>query len=200
MDAFLNDEKGSIIKALQGDEDIEKNKDDFKLVDEGLKLIGNKGSKYNISKSELEKVQAIMVKLMELRGNTNEKLKIFLQVVESEMKNKKYFNEEVIEKCMPAYKEVMACNYEKVQLIAKGALSYNNIKNAAEKLRRSYNLRFITNHTESLMKVSYMMGYFESLIRSYGNIVQMTYNNYVKNIANSGKNNAEFKCAAIRKK
>lgn len=200
MDAYLNDEPGSIIRALQGDDEIEKNKDDFKLMEEGLKLIANKSLKYNVSRSEIEKVQGILVKLMELRGKTNEKLKIFLEAVEEEMKNKKHFDEEVIEKCMPVYKEVMGCNYEKVQLIAKGALTYGKLKEAAEKLRRSYNLRFITSHTEALMKASYMMGYFENLIKAYGSMAQMTYNDYAKSIVNSGKNNAEYKCSAIRKK
>lgn len=200
MDSFLNDDKGSIIKALQGEDDIEKNKDDFKLMEEGLKLIGNKSSKYDIGKGEIEKIQGILVKLMDLRGKTNEKLKGFLQKVEEEMSKKEYFDEEVIENCMPYYKEVMTCNYEKVQLIAKGNIIYGNIKSAAEKLRRSYNIRFITNHTEELMKVSYMMGYFDSLLRAYGNIVNMSYNDYVKGIANSGKNNAEYKLTVIREK
>ncbi len=200
MDAYLNDEPGSIIKALQGDDEVEKNKDDFKLVEEGLRLISNRCSKYNISKGEIEKVQATLVKLMELRGKTNEKLKEFLDVVEVEMKNKKYFDEDIIDECMPAYKEVMVCNYEKVQLIAKCAFSYGKLREAAEKMRRGYNLRFITSHTESLMKVAYMMGYFENLIKAYGNMAQMTYNDYLKSIVNSGKNNAEYKCSAIRKK
>ena len=116
------------------------------------------------------------------------------------MKNKKYFDEEVIEECMPMYKEVMGCNYEKVQLIAKGARNYNEIKKAAEKLKKSYNIRFVTSNTEPLMKVVYMMGYFENLLKSYSRMVEMTYNEYLKGIVNSGKINAEFKCSSIRKK
>lgn len=200
MDAYLNDESGSIIKALQGDDEVEKNKEDLKLMEEGLRLITNRCSKYDISKVEIEKVQATLVKLLELRGKTNEKLKEFLQVVEAEMQNNKYFNEAVIENCMAAYKEVMLCNYEKVQLISKAAFSYGKLRSAAEKMRRGYNLRFITSHTEALMKVSYMMRYFENLIKAYGNIAKMTYNDYLKNIVNSGKINAEYKCSEIRKK
>ncbi|MDU4890623.1 MAG: hypothetical protein E6344_01890 [Clostridium sp.] len=200
MDAYLNDEPGSIIRALQGEDEIEKNKDDLELMEEGLKLISNRCSKYNIDKGEIEKVQAILVKLLELRGKTNEKLKDFLKVVEAEMQNKKYFDEAVIDNCMASYKEVMICNYEKVQLISRAALSYGKLRGAAEKMRRGYNLRFITSHTEALMKVSYMMGYFENLIKAYGSMAKMTYNDYLKNIVNSGKINAEYKCSAIRKK
>ena len=31
-----------------------------------------------------------------------------------------------------------------------------------------------------LMKVNYMMGYFESLIRAYESIINMSYNQYAK--------------------
>lgn len=200
MDAFLNDGKGSIIKALQGDDDIEKDKNDLELMNAGFNLLISKDRKYNIGQKDIEKVQAILNKLLELRGKTNEKLKIFLEAVDREMVNKKCFDEEIIEVCLPMYKEVMACNYEKVQLIAKGMHSYNDIKKAAEKVRKSYSIRFVTAHTEPLMKVSYMMGYFENLIKSYSKLVEMSYSDYIKGIANAGKTNADYKCLSIRKK
>lgn len=198
MDVFLSDDSGSIINALQGNEEVTKNKDDLELMSKGLKLLLTKDKKYDIDKSEIEKVQAILNKLLDLRGKTNEKLKVFLDSVDKAMKNKTYFDEEVIEACMPMYKEVMGCNYEKVQLIAKGASHYNKIKKAAEKLRKSYNIRFITSNTETLSKVSYMMGYFENLLKSYRNIVEMNYNEYLKGIMNSGKVNADLKASALR--
>ncbi len=200
MEAFLNDEKGSIIKALQGDDDVEKDKNDLELMNTGFKLLVSKDKKYDIGQRDIEKVQAILNKLLELRGKTNEKLKVFLEAVDREMGKKKYFDEEVVEACLPMYKDVMACNYEKVQLIAKGVHSYNAIKKAAEKVRKSYSIRFVTAHTEPLMKVSYMMGYFENLMQSYNKIVEMSYSDYIKGIVNAGKTNADYKCLLIRKK
>lgn len=200
MDAFLSDDKGSIIKALQGDEEIEKNKNDLELINAGFNILIGKENKYDVSQRDIEKVQVTLNKLLELRGKTNEKLKIFLQAVDNEMIKKEYFDEDVVEGCLPMYKEVMACNYEKVQLIAKGANSYNGIKRAAEKARKSYSIRFVTAHTEPLMKVSYMMGYFENLIRTYNKLVEMSYNEYIKGIVNAGKINAQIKYSFIRKK
>ncbi len=45
-----------------------------------------------------------------------------------------------------------------------------------------------------------MMGYFESLIRAYESIINMSYNQYAKSIVNSGKTNAEFKLLELRNK
>ncbi|MEG3041709.1 MAG: hypothetical protein RR891_06860 [Clostridium sp.] len=198
MDAFLNDESDSIIKALQNDDDVEKNNDDLELMMTGFQLIERKNKKYTINAEEVENVKEILSKLLQLRAKTNEKLDIFLKLVAKEMSKKKYFDEDVIEACMPKYKDVMSCNYEKVQLINKGAESYNYIKKAAEKTRRNYSIRFVTAHTEALMRVHYMMGYFENLIRSYGSIVEMQYNQYMKAIENAGKVNAEYKASILR--
>lgn len=200
MDAFLNDEKDSIIKALQSDEDVEKNKMDSELMMRGLDVIQKKNKKYDIEPREIEKVKSILNKLIELRAKTNIRLEGFLKVVTEETAKQQYFDENIIEACMPAYKDVMTCNYEKVQLIAKGASSYNYLKKAAEKIRKNYTIRFNSHHTDPLTKVSYMMGYFESLIRSYDSIIKMSYNQYIKGIENSGKTNAEYKTLMLRNK
>ncbi len=200
MEAFLNDDNGSIIKALQNEEEVEKNKTDFELMMKGFEIIEKMNKKYDIEHKEVEKVKDILSKLIELRAKTNLKLQDFLKVVQEETSKQKYFDENIIEACMPAYKEVMACNYEKVILIAKGASSYNCLKKAAEKVRKKYTIRFNISYTDPLMKVNYMMGYFESLIRAYESIINMSYNQYLKSIVNSGKTNAEFKLLELRNK
>jgi len=200
MDAFLNDDKDSIIRALQNDEEVEKNKVDFKLMMKGFDIIEERNKKYDIEHKEVVKVKDILNKLIDLRANTNLKLEAFLKVVEEAMSKQEYFDENIIDTCMPAYKEVMNCNYEKVRLIAKGASSYNHLKKAAEKVRKQYAIRFNVNYTDPLMKVNYMMGYFESLIRAYETIINMSYGQYMKSIENSGKINAEYKLMELRNK
>lgn len=199
MDAYLNDGAGSIIGALQNDDAAQKDKDDLQLMVTGLKILDKRRDKYDVPSKDIQEVQKILTKVMELRSKTNEKLNIFLKSVENAMKNKKYFHEDVIEECMPAYKEVMICNYEKVKLISKGSSMYNGIKKAAEKSKKSYSIRFNMAQTEALHKVSYMMGYFENLLRSYNTILNMSVNQYIKGISSAGKTNAEYKLEQIRK-
>ncbi len=200
MDAFLNDDSESIIGALQSDEEVEKDKDEIELMARGFETIQQKNRKYQIEIRDYDKVKNVLSKLVELRGKTNLRLEGFLKVVADETEKQKYFDEDVIEVCMPAYRDVMTCNYEKVQLIAKNASSYDYIKKAAEKVKKSYSMRFSTFYTEPLMKISYKMRYFENLIKSYDSIVNMTYNQYIKAIENSGKANAEYKITMLRNK
>lgn len=101
---------------------------------------------------------------------------------------------------MPYYREAMVCNYEKIQLISSNSAYYNDIKKRAEKARKSYALRFSTRNTEPLMKLHYTMGYFENLLRSYGTIATMNYNQYLKLVTNSGKTNAEYKLLVLKNK
>lgn len=197
MDAFLNDEPGSIIAALQTEDDIEKSRNDLELIGAGLDVIDKKKDKY-IKSFEIENIKKIIIRVMEMRKTTDEKLKIFLDAVNEEMSKRDYFDESVIEACMPEYKNVMLCNYEKVKVIARGADSYSNVKRITENLRRKYNLLFVTSHTEALMKVNYIMRYYDNLLRAYDSILKMSPNQYLKNIANAGKQNAEFKMIQLR--
>jgi len=153
MEAFLNDDNGSIIKALQNEEEVEKNKTDLELMMKGFEIIEKMNKKHDIEHKEVEKVKDILSKLIELRAKTNLK-----------------------------------------------SSSYNCLKKAAEKVRKKYTIRFNISYTDPLMKVNYMMGYFESLIRAYESIINMSYNQYLKSIVNSGRTNAEFKLLELRNK
>lgn len=198
MDCYLNSEPGSIIYALQSKEDVVKDKDDFKLAKEALDLVGKHPEKYKITAHDINEVKKNLTKVIDMRLETNKKLEAFKSSVDREMDNNEYFNEEIIEKCMPQYKDVMLLNYEKVKLIASKNNCYGALKGAAEKLRRSYNLRMVTGHTEQLSKLQYTMGYFQNLITSYGSIPNMSSNQYLKSIENAGKVNAEFKIENLR--
>ncbi len=199
MDAFLSNDKGSIVSAFLKDGDKRKNENDLKSMLEGLEHIRKKGKKYDITSNDVDHVKSILIKLSELREVTNGKLEVFLKTVEEVKGKHQYFNESFIEECMPIYKEMMICNYNKVQLINRGLRHYNSFKKAAAGIRRGYALVFITKHNEPLMKVNYMMSYFENLLKAYGSIATMSQNEYIKNIANAGKTNAEYKMLALRK-
>lgn len=206
MDAFLNNGDDSIIKALQKEGDIEKSNRDFELAKTGLEIIekragrDKKSGKDSSQGTDKKLVEDIFNKLSLLRGKTNEKLQLFLEKVKEEKTKHEYFNELMLETILPFYKDAMVCNYEKIQLISKGANQYNNIKKTAEKARKGYAIRFNTHYTEPLMKLHYLMSYFETLLRSYGTISTMTYNQYIKLVSTAGKTNADYKLLVLRNK
>lgn len=199
MDAYLNDDEGSIIAALQNSDDVAKEKDDQELIGKALEMMQKKGSKYDISSKDIEDAKRIMAKIIEMRKVTNSKLEKFISTVDEKMKDKKYFDESVIDECMTEYQSVMLSNYEKVKVIASGSDFYVKMKKAAEKIRRKNNLLFMTGSTDALMRLSYVMGYYSNLITSNQVILKMAPNQYLKNIAAAGKINAEHKIENLRK-
>jgi hypothetical protein len=227
MDAFYNNDKESIIGAFQKEGDLERNTRDFDLARTALEILDKKEFKNTVDKKDKKsKVEAKEVKevkgakeekqsllstdtkaieytlnnLGSLRMKTNEKLKILLKKIEEEKEKNEYFNELMVEVLSPYYRDVMILNYEKIQLISKETYLYNSVKKKAEKARKSYTLRFNTRNTEALMKLHYLMGYFENLLGSYNNIATMSYNQYLRLINNAGKTNAEYKLLALRNK
>lgn len=218
MDAFLSQDKDSIIAALQRDGDLQKTSNDFEQAIFALELINKKekskkDNKTDRNKKQVKKVdeeetavkgvkeiENTLTKLSALRIKTNEKLKLLLEKIEEEKEKNEHFNELMVEVLMPYYREAMVCNYEKIQLISINSAYYNDIKKRADKAKKSYTLRFNTRNTEPLMRLHYTMGYFENLLRSYGNIASMNYNQYLKVVTNSGKTNAEYKLLVLKNK
>lgn len=198
MDAFLTTGKGSIVSAFLNEGDKTRNKNDLEFILEGLEQIKKKGDKYNITSNDVEQVKDILIIVNEMREDLNNTVEKFLEVVEGSKKKHKIFNESFIDECMPQYKELMIGNYNKMQIINKGRRHYNTFKKAANSIRRKYTLVFITKHNEQLMRVHYMMGYFESLLQSYDTIISMNQSQYTKAIVNAGKANAEYKKMYLR--
>lgn len=192
MDIYLNEEPGSVLSALQSEGDVNKDKNDYEKMIVGLEIIKKK------EPENIDNVLQIMKKLPELRNKNNEKLKVLKDAIEEQKLKHEYFNEMMVEVLQPYYRDVLAVNYEKILLIGKGAEFYGDIKRKAEKRRRNSKFLFNTKHTEHLIKVHYTMGYYQNLLRAYGNVVSMNYNQYIKLVDNAGKRVAEEKMQHIR--
>lgn len=192
MDIYLNNEKGSVMAALQNDNEENQDKHDFELIVEGLKIIKQKYP------ANIDEVISIVEKMPALREKNNEKLKILKSKIEEEKLNNKYFNEKMIKDLYPYYKEAMLVNYDKLLLIGKGRLYYGDIKKNAEKVRRRNTLFFNTKNVEKLMKTHYIMGYYNNLLMAYGNIKDMSIGQYTKMLDSAGKRMAESKVSFLR--
>lgn len=173
---------------------------DVKDVKDVKEVKEAKEKKQFLVSADTKAIECTLSNLGSLRMKTNEKLKVLLKKIEEEKEKNEYFNELMVEVLLPHYRDVMILNYEKIQLISKETYLYNSMKKKAEKARKSYTLRFNTRNTEALMKLHYLMGYFESLLRTYSNIATMSYNQYLRLINNAGKTNAEYKLSALRNK
>lgn len=192
MDIYMNEEKGSVLAALQKEGEIQKDADDTEKVLEALKIIGKK------EPESVGRVIDIIKKLPTLRIKTNEKLEALKKVLEEEKKNNQYFNERMIEVLHPYYRQVMEVNYEKMLLIGRGKDYYGSLKRKAEKTRRMQNLLLYTKNSECLLRLNYILGYYENLLKAYGNVLTMNYNQYIRTLDNAGKKIAENKMYLLR--
>ncbi|MGL4730238.1 MAG: hypothetical protein ACRCW0_01465 [Clostridium sp.] len=192
MDIYMNEEKGSVLAALQKEGEIQKDADDTEKVLEALKIIGKK------EPEGVGRVIDIIKKLPTLRIKTNEKLEALKKVLEEEKKNNQYFNERMIEVLHPYYRQVMEVNYEKMLLIGRGKDYYGSLKRKAEKTRRMQNLLLYTKNSECLLRLNYILGYYENLLKAYGNVLTMNYNQYIRTLDNAGKKIAENKMYLLR--
>ncbi|WP_010293048.1 hypothetical protein [Clostridium senegalense] len=57
---------------------------------------------------------------------------------------------------------------------------------------------FNTRHNEKLMKTNYLLGYYNNLLKSYGNVLNMNYNQYIRTLDNAGMKMAANKMYLLR--
>ncbi|GAA0121645.1 MAG: hypothetical protein KID00_01810 [Clostridium argentinense] len=193
MDIYLNEEPGSVLSALQDEGEITKDKNDYERVIRGLEVIKKK------EPENIDNVIEVIKKLPSLRNKNNEKLKVLKEAIEEQKLKHETFNEAMVEALHPYYRDALAVNYEKILLIGKGSKFYGDIKRKSEKRRRTSKFFLSTKHTDPLLKVHYTMGYFQNLLKVYGNVVDMSYNQYMKLVDNAGRRMAEEKMLHIRK-
>lgn len=213
MEAFYSDGEKSIMAAFHKEGDLEKDRDDLKSCLEGISVLKNRkesddaNREKNAAKkkiiayrSDLDYVEGIITKLDKQREVANVKIKELIEKIDAAKEKNEIFNEAVIEEVMPCYREVMFNNYEKIKLIASGERFYPIVKEKSENVRRANSLKLNTRHSKGLMQLHYTMGYFDNLLRAYSRILSMSGNEYMKQVNNSGRVNAENKMFNLKNK
>jgi hypothetical protein len=192
---FYNAENRTcILNALQDEGVIEKDRRDYKLVAFGLDFLTKEGI------VDSEQVKQIVIKLTDIRKNNNEALKQLIAKTVECKEEKKHFNAYMLEELLPTYRDVLSINLQKIKLIDSGKECYSNIKKTSEKKRKQMSIRFNHKITEPLMKISYMMGYFNKLVSSCETISKMSDTQYFKYLGTIEKDNVDYRVKLNRSK
>jgi hypothetical protein len=192
---FYNAENRTcILNALQDEGVIEKDRRDYKLVAFGLDFLTKEGI------VDSEQVKQIVIKLTDIRKNNNEALKQLIAKTVECKEEKKHFNAYMLEELLPTYRDVLSINLQKIKLIDSGRECYSNIKKTSEKKRKQMSIRFNHKITEPLMKISYMMGYFNKLVSSCETISKMSDTQYFKYLGTIEKENVDYRVKLNRSK
>ncbi len=194
-EVFYNKEnRVCIVNAYQDEAIIEKDKRDYKLVAEGLDFLTKEGI------VDSEQVKQIIIKLPEIRKSNNEALKKLMTKAAECKEEKKYFNVVMLEELLPIYREALSINLQKIRIIDSGRECYSNIKKTSEKKRKQMSIRFNRKLTEPLMKISYMMGYFNKLVDTCETISKMSDSQYFKYLGTVEKDNIDYRVKLNRYK
>ncbi|MCB2299674.1 hypothetical protein [Clostridium tagluense] len=194
-DVFYNAESRiCIVNAFQEDGAIEKDKKDYKLVEAGLDFLTKEGI------VDSEQVKQVVIKLPSVRKNNNAVLKQLMAKAGEYKTEKKYFNAHMLEELLPIYREALSINLQKIKLIDSGSGCYSNIKKTAEKKRKQMSIRFNHKLTQPLMKIIYMMGYFNKLVDTCIIISKMSDTEYFKYLGTIEKENIDYRVNLNRSK
>ncbi|MBU3144960.1 hypothetical protein [Clostridium sp. CF012] len=194
-EVFYNTESRiCIVNALQDDVAIEKDNKDHKLMVEGLDFLTKEGI------VDSEQVKQVVFKLPTIRKRNNEVLKQLMDKSEKYKTEKKYFNAHMLEELLPIYREALSVNLQKIKLIDSARGCYSNIKRTAEKKSKQMSIRFNYKITRPLMKISYMMGYFNKLVETCEIISKKSDTEYFKYLGTIEKENIDYRVKLNRSK
>lgn len=194
-EVFYNTESRiCIVNAFQDDGAIEKDRKDYKLVVEGLDFLTKEGI------VDSQQVKQVVVKLPSIRVKNNVVLKQLMAKSEEYKTEKKYFNAQMLEELLPTYREALSINLQKIKLIDSARNCYSNIKKTSEKKRKKMAIRFNHKITGPLMKISYMMGYFNKLVDTCEIISKMSDTEYFKYLGSIEKENIDYRVKLNRSK
>ena len=194
-EVFYNTESRiCIVNAFQDDVTIEKDKKDYKLMVDGLDFLTKEGI------VDSEQIKQVVIKLPTIRKRNNEVLKQLMDESGKHKAEKKYFNAHMLEELLPLYREALSVNLQKIKLIDSARGCYSNIKKTSEKKSKQMSIRFNYKITRPLMKISYMMGYFNKLVETCEIISKKSDTEYFKYLGTIEKENIDYRVKLNRSK
>ncbi|WP_392486653.1 hypothetical protein ACER0A_003690 [Haloimpatiens sp. FM7315] len=200
---FNENNKISIFKAIQDEAQMIKDERDYNEVAIVLKFLKNemkaKGKYKDLFENGMEEILKIIDEVPKLRKDNNEKLKELLIAVKDMKEKGVIFSDQVLNDIYPIYKEALVMNFKKVKVIAKGKEYYHMLKKLAEKKRRIFALTLRwRQYIGNLIKMNYVMGYFEKVVNTYDKLLYMNEGDYIRFLKDMENSNVQNKIKNVR--
>ncbi|MCY6483551.1 hypothetical protein OW763_04190 [Clostridium aestuarii] len=193
LNVFCNEKsKLYIKKALENDDDIKNQKNDFYEINKALEALNSEGLK------GIEKVEDIMEKILELRIRSNDRIKELLLKVDEYKKDNDIYSESILYELCPIYREILMINFKKVKLIESGKKYYDSIKISCKKRKKWFDIFTGKSKNIPFMKLSNIIGGYEKILSTYAPILSMHENQYEKFLIKREKDNIDAKMKLIR--
>lgn len=189
---FSNENGAGIVSALQNEGNVLREKSEFEELITVLDGLGIEGVR------EAYEMKNVMSKLLELRQHSNEIIGDLVNDIEALNDKEFVFNDEMLEELYPKYEAAIKQNFEKVKLIASVKNNCDYIKDMADKKRKKLSNRFSRKITAPLLKLTYEIGYFKRVIRTYEKVLDMSSSQYLKFFNNMTKEKVATRCDKAR--
>lgn len=190
---FFNDSKAAgILATLKTEQEIQRERDNVEQIVEGLNFL------YEQKVYAAERVKSVFTRNLNLREKSNVKLQELSSIIVKIKEQDLEFNLELLNKLYPYYEDVLLINFEKVVSIASIKDCIDEVIKEAEKNRKKWGAKFISNMVGKLIKVSDELSYFKRLITIYSSVLQMNSSQYIKYLNNINKEKIEERIGLVR--
>lgn len=190
-EAFFSSEKGKgILASLQSKDDVQSDRIEFEEISRGLDFL--KEEKIEGT----DKVKHVVKKLPDLKEIIDKGSKKLEEAIDKY--RDRPFGEDSLKVIYPLYEDILRLNFENVKFISSLSDVCDNVQVEAEKKRKKWANRVKKNVVGRLMRVSDKIAYFKRVIRTYGDVVNMTTPQYLKFLSDMNKDKIEARSNLVR--
>lgn len=192
-DIFFNADKAAgILSTLKTELDIQKDKNNADEIGEGLDFLLSQ------KVYAAERVKSVVIKMLNLKEKSNIILEELSNIIKIMRQQDLNFNLELLNKLYPYYEDILKLNFEKIIYISTIQNCIDEVIKEAEKKRKKWGVRIISNMVGKLIKVSDELSYYRRLIEIYSSVLHLNSNQYIKYLNNTNKEKIDKRISLVR--
>lgn len=188
-----NESRNSLVKAIQSEADIDREKREFEQCLHGLEIL--------VEKQVPQAAQLIELfnKLPGLKEENNKKLQNVVEVAKNNLEEKGYIDEEFIESIKPLYVDALLSNFDKVKFINNFSTDLGYIRERTQKNKRTFRWKFKSKNVMDLSKLEETINYLIKIVSTYDSVLRMSKAQYEQRLRAIEKENVAFRLEQLRK-
>ncbi|MBL4938152.1 hypothetical protein JK636_20775 [Clostridium sp. YIM B02515] len=185
-ETFYSSEKGSgILAAFQNEDSLEGDKAVFNEAAKGFDYL------HSQEVTNALRIKHVINIIPELREKSNIEINKLSKSASEALENNTPFNQEVLDSLYPVYERILELNFEKIKLIASVQDCCDEVKDAAEKIKKKFKVRFDQKIVVPLVRAADQVSYFRRIIRTYKSVLNFSNSQYLRFLEDINKQKVE---------
>lgn len=188
-----DESRNSLVKAIQSEADIDREKREFQQCLHGLEILVEK------QVPQAGQLIELFNKLPRLKEENNKKLQSVVEVAKNNLEEKGYIDEEFIESIKPLYVDALLSNFDKVKFINNFSTDLGYIRERTQKNKRTFRWKFKSKSVMDLSKLEETINYLIKIVSTYDSVLRMSKTQYEQRLRSIEKENVAFRLELLRK-